>query len=73
MNFKRGLQRFAPNHRVLFHNLELLRRQRTGLQQNPIGYSHLANIMQRAGHIDQLNIIVVDLIVKFSAARDNRR
>ena len=54
-----------PISRMLLHDLEFLCRQRTGFEQDTVGNAHLADVVQRAGHVEQLNVVAVDLIAVF--------
>ena len=51
------------------HDLEFFFSKRTGLEQDAVGNAHLADVVQRAGHIEQLNVVAVDLISIFLLRR----
>ena len=44
--------------RVLLHLLELFGRQLAGLLQHGFGHADLADVVQQAGHVDLLDVVV---------------
>ena len=65
-----GLQGLAPDDRVLLHDLEFFGGQRAGFQQNPVGNAHLADVVQRARHVNQLDVVAVHLVAVLLLQRE---
>ena len=51
-------KKLCTNLGMRLHNLPLISRERPGLEQYPVGNGNLANIMQRTGGQNQINILL---------------
>ena len=59
----------APISGVLLHDLEFFAGEPAGLEQDAVGDAHFADVVQRAGHVDELHVVAVDLIAKLGLPR----
>ncbi len=65
----RRLERFRPEPHVQLHRLKFVVRQRTRLEQYRVRHAHLADVVQRARAIDEVDIVGVDLFVELRMLR----